>query len=290
VFRDPSGSDAYVVDAGGKPLGMAIYLGNGLLLTCAHVVAEATGDPGAKTDPSPPEDAVGIWFFRTTNETIEARVEDWFPYVPDEEIRMVPDPHLSDIAILRLERGELDHSTAEPAVFTDADPTTEPDSLRFYGNTPSKPNGGWVTAGDNGRVEKDRHDLVTAHGADNIVEGGCSGSLVFDRYHGRCVGMIDARLGDTKAYMIPTDVLVEACEEIFPEPPQSASALDRYTQSLPYLNRARERSKMRKELERLTAESALRPVICTVSGTTKSRPGLLVECFVQDTFKKVLDP
>lgn len=284
LYREPERSDAYVIDGDGNPVGMCFYVGEGVILTCAHVVAEALGNKELAFQDEVPDDDISLQLFRTTNEVVNARVRDdgWFRAY--QKVDADFDAGCSDIAVLELESEPLPE-VLEPLSFTDLEPSRVEDSMRFYGKTRKKPVGGWVSARENGSVEKDRLELRTSDGEENIVEGGCSGSLVWDAIHGRCVGMIDARKGNRVAYMIQADSLIEACVEIHPEPPASRALLLQIERAVMLIDRDDEREDMNMLLGAVSQDDPSHPVICTISGSIEARPELLLNCFLLESFR-----
>lgn len=287
--QEPQKCDAYVVNAKDEPMGMAIFVGGNVMVTCAHVVADALGDKQIHTEDDAPTAKLNIRFFRSGNETLSATVREdgWLKFLDKQEAGHVSDPGMSDIAVLELDRVP-DEDTAQPLTFTDVPPSRWEDALRFYGYTRSKPQGGWVSARENGVVEKDRIELKTGGGDDNIIEGGCSGSMVWDQIHGRCVGMVDARLDRRTGYAIPVGCLVDACVEILPEPPENDSLVAHLRSAVMLIDRKEERNQMEEFLRNLRVESPVKPVLCVISGRMKSHPELLLTCFLNGSFPKIL--
>jgi hypothetical protein len=268
---------------------MAIYVGERVMLTCAHVVAQALGDEAIRRQLGPPSKSITLHFFRTTNakRSAKVRTNGWFRVLEKQEASLEADAGMSDIAVLHLEE-ELDEGTALPVSFTDVPPSRWEDALRFYGNTKSRPQGGWISARENGSVELDRIELRTGEGDQNIVEGGCSGSMVWDQIHGRCVGMVDARLSKRTAYMIPIDCLVAACTELHPEVPADQSLAIQIRRSIMLVNRKQERLQMETFLRELPRETPIKPTVCVISGHLKSHPDLLLNCFLSACFRAAL--
>ena len=102
--------------------------------------------------------------------------------------------------------------------------------------------------------------------------------MVWDQIHGRCVGMVDARLTRRTAYAIPVDALVEACAELRTEPPENQSLALQISRSIMFIDRKEERTRMEAFLEQLHEESPVKPVLGVISGRLKSHPDLLLNC------------
>ncbi len=288
-IREPATSDVYVLSAqSGKPIGMAIFIGGTKIITCAHVIADALGDIKSAYNDAIPDEKISFRFFRTNNVIVSGTVEEWFPVLDNKKAATFDDAGgLSDIAIIELD-SHIDESIAVPAIFTDVPPNRSSHCLRFYGNTKSRPNGGWISAKENGPVEKERLELRTEGGDDNNVEGGFSGSLVWDQYHGRCVGMIDARLGDHRAYMIPTLILYEACIDLILQAPENSSRGSQIEHAMMYIDRIKERKNMEKLLRDVREQKPQTPSICVISGHSNAHPDLLVKTFINSTFRTEL--
>ncbi|WP_232662856.1 serine protease [Pseudonocardia sp. TRM90224] len=181
----------------GEPVGGGFMVGTDLIASCAHVVADAVDcDP---YDPSAPAEPVTVDFPLLTGggPTHTALVERWSPIAED---------GTGDIAILRL----VEPPPAQAAM----PPLRRVDRLwnhgfQAFGFPGSHPGGVWSSGLIRGEQSTRWFQLQSTPG-EQRVEGGFSGSPVWDAQTGAVVGMtVAADRGDTTtAYLIPIDAVL----------------------------------------------------------------------------------
>ncbi|GAA2664558.1 MULTISPECIES: trypsin-like peptidase domain-containing protein [Actinosynnema] len=169
------GSAARVLDADDNPVGGAVLLADGKVMTCAHVVNHALRRH--ERDPARPDAPIRLQF---GPHTTTARVVHWMPPPPREG-----DPG-DDIAGLALDAPPPD---VPPARLIATLP--RPGSVvRIFGYPakPVRPDGAWVDALVKGRNSRGHLQLESTSAL--RVQPGFSGSPVWDDATGRVVGII----------------------------------------------------------------------------------------------------
>ncbi|WP_440901237.1 trypsin-like peptidase domain-containing protein [Actinosynnema sp.] len=168
-------SAARVLDADDNPVGGAVLLAGGTVMTCAHVVNHALRRH--ERDPARPDAPIRVQFGpRTTT----ARVVHWMPPPAREG-----DPG-DDIAGLALDAPPPDIPPAR-LITTLPRPNTV---VRIFGYPakPTRPDGAWVDALVKGRNSRGHLQLESTSAL--RVQPGFSGSPVWDDVTGRVVGII----------------------------------------------------------------------------------------------------
>lgn len=166
----------------GERFGAGYLIAADVVLTCAHVVADAVGIP--REDKAPPQDAVAVKFPFLDRPHDEAGLNalavesGWFP--PGEGVGP------RDIAILRLERPLCDRSCFLAPLTGALEIKTAP--FDSYGAPSTHPK----LTDLHGRVESEnaggQYRLSTEKG--HPIEPGCSGAPVVDCKTGQVLGLI----------------------------------------------------------------------------------------------------
>jgi hypothetical protein len=197
-----------ILDAGQRPVGAGCLVRDRLIVTCAHVVAEALGLPrGAAEAPAAP---VTLDFPYVPATAATARVVLWWPYR-----QAVAGDRRHDLALLELEHPP---GTVEPASLLRTG-HERPGPIFVYGF----PEGaGLGDVGDwiEGRVAPPLPNgwlkLIQRDQAAAFIEPGCSGGPVVVEEAGRVVGIVSLRRsgsGPTEAYGISAALIREALGE-----------------------------------------------------------------------------
>src|SRR5262249_125515 len=87
-----------ILDRRRIPVGVGCLTEGGMVVTCAHVVAEALGDPSSSFLFEPPDAAIDCRFVADPKMALKASVCRWLPALPEFEI---PVDGRADIALLR---------------------------------------------------------------------------------------------------------------------------------------------------------------------------------------------
>lgn len=199
---------ARIVAEGGQHVGMAILVDSRTLVTCAHVVNRAIpplpGQPPRQADDTT-EPPMGtrlqvVFPLLATHEPLMATVDRWRP--PGSRAQ-------DDMAILRL---TVD-APAEVGFAVLADvvsPDLSDDQLSVYGMAGTATIGNHVDARFMGTATGAWAQIDGTTNAGIFIQGGYSGSAVWDKRHCAVVGMVVAKRRDPLvrvAYMLPASAL-----------------------------------------------------------------------------------
>ncbi|MET8875090.1 NB-ARC domain-containing protein [Nocardia sp. NPDC004604] len=169
-----------IQSADGATYGAGFLITERHVLTCAHVIGDATGADAA-ADAVPTEPVLVEFTQVHGGERIEATVVAWSP---------VDDVHTGDIAVLLL-------ASAPPAVpirLLDSDSTALwGHSFRVYGFPEGHDEGLWATGVIRDRVGGGWYQLEDVKVPGSAIEGGFSGGAVCDDLADGVVGMVVAR-------------------------------------------------------------------------------------------------
>ncbi|MEJ3652507.1 serine protease [Actinomycetes bacterium KLBMP 9759] len=181
----------------GEPIGGGFVVGTDLIASCAHVVADAIDhDPYDRCAPAEPV-TVDFPLLTGGGPTHTAVVERWSP---------IADDGTGDIAILRLV--EPSPAAAGMPALRRVDRLWN-HGFQVFGFPGSHPDGVWSSGLIRGEQSTRWFQLQSTPG-EQRVEGGFSGSPVWDAQTGAVVGMtVAADRGDTTtAYLIPIDAVL----------------------------------------------------------------------------------
>jgi WD40 repeat protein len=195
---------------GGEVVGGGFLVGPGLVATCAHVVADALGaDPYS---PGAPDGPVRLDFPLTPDGAdppvlLDAVVQQWSP---------IADDGTGDMALLRLTGPPPPHARVPPLRRVDR---LWDHGFRVFGFPTDRPDGVWSSGLIRGEQSTRWFQLQSTSGEQRI-EGGFSGSPVWDVQSGAVVGMtVAADRGDTTtAYIIPIDQVLGLDPALLPCP------------------------------------------------------------------------
>lgn len=188
---------------GGHAVGAGLWLGDGFILTCAHVVNYALGYREGH-QPQPAE-AVQLDFPFLPGEPCTAQVIHWWPIEADER---------GDVAVLRLSEPSPLGAKAIPLM-------TAPDlwghPCATYGFLQSNSRGIWVQGKLSGNIGPTGWiQLQGQEPSDNFVQRGFSGGPVWDEQLGGVVGInvYAEAISKKTAYIIPTALLQELWPDV----------------------------------------------------------------------------
>lgn len=202
MFEKLKSSVVRIRAANGKVEGAGFLIAGEQVVTCAHVVAQALGLLDESQKP-------------------QANVHLDFPLIPSQHILtgsvicwQPPKPERSgDVTVLKLDDKLPDGAQTVELVRTD---NLWGHRFRVFGFPPSYDDGVWASG-----VLRDRQAAgwvqIEMEESEYRVESGFSGAPVWDEQLNAVVGMIVAteRRPDIKAaFMLPTTMLVDACQQI----------------------------------------------------------------------------
>ena len=195
---------------GDEVVGGGFLVGSGLVATCAHVVADALGaDPYS---PDPPHGPVRLDFPLAPDGAnppalLDAVVTQWSP---------IADDGTGDMALLRLTGPPPPHARVPSLRRVDR---LWDHGFRVLGFPTDRPDGVWSSGLIRGEQSTRWFQLQSTPGEQRI-EGGFSGSPVWDAQSGAVVGMtVAADRGDTTtAYIIPIDQVLGLDPALLPCP------------------------------------------------------------------------
>ncbi|WP_028924126.1 serine protease [Pseudonocardia acaciae] len=205
-----------VRDAGGDVVGSGFLIGPDLVATCAHVVASAIGaDMFAEATPERPV-LVDFPMLAGAAAARSARVHRWVPVAED---------GTGDVALLRL--------TASAPAGAVMPPVRRVEGLwdhhfRAFGFPAGRWDGVWATGRIRGGQATGWFQLQGNPG-EAAIEGGFSGSPVWDDESGAVVGMTVAADRDpsvTTAYLIPIEQVLGLDPELLPCPYRGLEPFD----------------------------------------------------------------
>ncbi|WP_028938786.1 serine protease [Pseudonocardia spinosispora] len=197
-----------VKDVTGEVVGSAFLVGPDLVATCAHVVADATmADPYAAAAPDV-EIAVDFPVLPGGPAARSARVHRWVPIAED---------GTGDVALLRLDEPAPPGAVMPPVRRVEG---LWDHRFRAFGFPEGRADGVWTTGLIRSAQGTGWFQLQGTLG-DQPVEGGFSGSPVWDDETGAVVGMTVAADRDpsvTTAYLIPIEHVLGLDPELLPSP------------------------------------------------------------------------
>jgi tetratricopeptide (TPR) repeat protein len=210
-----------IVDNLGSPRGCGLLIDRSLVVTCAHVVAEALGISPHQHDA--PTDAVVIRFpYSKQAHCQKAKLGTWRSVAPP----LAPE-RIEDIAVLTLiEKAPND---TNPAIMLVSD-SWAGRSYMVCGFPESNNGGDWSTGIFNGAQISGWVQMSSTSETDLQIEKGFSGAGVWDEQLQGFAGIVVAhqtrgRQAKPSAYMIPTSVLQEAIPSLITNAP-SLSPID----------------------------------------------------------------
>ncbi|WP_371100665.1 trypsin-like peptidase domain-containing protein [Streptomyces sp. PU_AKi4] len=189
-------------DGHGDSAGTGFLVGDGLVLTCAHVVCDALGEPRDTEVPLGARVTVDLPLLTgpgTPGHDVEAEVTHWVPIREDRS---------GDVAVLRL-LGPVPGARSLP---TSLSRRLWEHGSRIVGFTDSSDRPVWQRGSLLGPAGKGWVQLSRADGQTVRVTGGFSGSPVWDNALGAVVGMIVAAgpaRDDQQAYMLHLGALAD---------------------------------------------------------------------------------
>lgn len=194
-------------DTGGEPLGAGMALGDGVVLTCAHVVM-AAGEPNSEPGAEVSVNFVGLQGSPLARATVLP--DGWAPPREDDS---------ADLALLQLEPGAPDVPGAPLRRLPGRrQPDAQRRTVRTFGFPSLHTHGVWafaVLAGPSGPA--DEWIQLDSQLPGQRVRRGFSGSGVIDDFTGAVVGMVVTEFTDETerlAWMIPVDTIVRYVERI----------------------------------------------------------------------------
>ncbi|ESZ10154.1 hypothetical protein X737_32140 [Mesorhizobium sp. L48C026A00] len=176
---------------------MAMVVDSRHVLTCAHVVNVALGEPADAQNPPASNAVVQVGFpMLPASEPFPGRVIKW---------RAAGETPLDDIAVIRLDKDAPPE--AGQALLADiSGKSLDGDRLSVFGIAPGRSIGNHVDAQFMGQNTDAWIQIEGSRNAGAFVEGGYSGGAVWDNEHEAVVGMIVRRFKsdvERVAYMIP---------------------------------------------------------------------------------------
>ena len=233
--------------------GVGVVVGDGKVMTCAHVVNVAIGRPKQELSPPPGEARVHVKLpLLSGAATAECAVVSWLPPSPES-------PGEGDVAVLAVVNGSLPEG-AEPAGFLPADESYD-EQVEVFGypsDPPRKEAGGWATCIVRGAVGGGAVQLDTDPTSALRPQPGYSGSPVIRREMGRdrVIGLLVVASRDNRtkdAYAVGLATLRSALPDLATVPITAETAVDRVegdriSPSVPYW---RDRDERKAELRQL---------------------------------------
>ncbi|MDQ1019273.1 nSTAND1 domain-containing NTPase [Streptomyces afghaniensis] len=190
--------------------GLGVLIAPTLVLTCAHVVLEASGRPAHEEEL--PEGPLGVRLALHDGEPVDAVVQDWVP---------VRANGTGDIAVLSLSRPL---PQARPVLMVAPRDVWDHKAIVF-GLPRDDTGGGWHTARLRARTGTGRLQMSPLDGQSDPIQPGFSGSAVWDEDLGAVVGIV-ASISPAhrrQAFCIPTrtvlDELPDLAELLAPDSP-----------------------------------------------------------------------
>lgn len=190
--------------------GLGVLIAPTLVLTCAHVVLEASGRPSHQEER--PDGPLGVRLVLREGEPVDAVVRDWVP---------VRANGTGDVAVLSLSRPLPE---ARPVLMVAPRDVWDHRAIVF-GLPRDDTGGGWHTARLRARTGTGRLQMSPLDGQSDPIQPGFSGSAVWDEDLGAVVGIVasisPAHRG--QSFCIPTrtvlDELPELAELLAPDSP-----------------------------------------------------------------------
>jgi WD40 repeat protein/energy-coupling factor transporter ATP-binding protein EcfA2 len=190
--------------------GLGVLIAPTLVLTCAHVVLEASGRPAHQEEL--PDGPLGVRLVLREGEPVDAVVRDWVP---------VRANGTGDVAVLSLSRPLPE---ARPVLMVAPRDVWDHKAIVF-GLPRDDTGGGWHTARLRARTGTGRLQMSPLDGQSDPIQPGFSGSAVWDEDLGAVVGIVasisPAHRG--QSFCIPTrtvlDELPDLAELLAPDSP-----------------------------------------------------------------------
>ena len=195
-----------------RAVGMAMVLDDAFLVTCAHVVNRALGLPESSSRQPTKTELVEFMLPLASPPDGQAKGEGkahvaWWAAVQS----VSPQSHgLEDLAILKIE-SIAGASTAGAALAHPAENSLH--ELEIFGYPDNHPAGTWAHGKYSGPVGNGWLEIINREPSGSFIQGGFSGSPVFDSRQGAVVGIAVAshRSGNVSlGYLIPTRTLEKA--------------------------------------------------------------------------------
>lgn len=190
-----------VTGADGHIGGLGVLIAPTLVLTCAHVVLEASGRPARQEER--PDGPLGVRLVLREGEPVDAVVRDWVP---------VRANGTGDVAVLSLV-GPLPET--RPVVMVAPRDVWDHKAIVF-GLPRDDTGGGWHTARLRARTGTGRLQMSPLDGQSDPIQPGFSGSAVWDDDLGAVVGIVasisPAHRG--QAFCIPTRTILDELPEL----------------------------------------------------------------------------
>lgn len=187
-----------ITNQAGTPIGAGLFVGEGKILTCVHVIREALGLPENPLEP--PNDVIRLDFPLVDRDTtLSGHVFLWRP----------------DMDIAGLAIDGMKPKDARP-LFLVAAADFWGHSFRAYGFPKGREDGVWAKGEMRGPQAQGWLQIDTGPGGYH-VEPGFSGGPVWDEALGGVVGLVtrsDPKAGVRAAYVIPVPLLIEAWPEL----------------------------------------------------------------------------
>ncbi|ANY08858.1 S1 family peptidase [Pseudonocardia sp. HH130630-07] len=224
---------------GGPVVGTGFLVGPDLVATCAHVVAEALGGRADAAEPPPGMVALDFAILGEEPGSRTARITRWSPIAPDGR---------GDVALLRLDEPAPPGALMPP--LRGGDGSRWDHRFRIFGFPEGQDDGVWTT----GRIRAVQGTgwlQLQGTPGDHPVEGGFSGSPVWDDETGAVIGMtvaVDRVTGVTTAYVVPAADVLGLDPELLPCPYRGAEPFDEEHAEV-FFGRDRELERLRRALD-----------------------------------------
>jgi S1-C subfamily serine protease len=200
---DLTRSVVQVLGTNGHPVGTGFLMGQRLLVTCAHALADHSRDDGPPTSPV----TVVFAHLDAAARTVRVNPQWW------------RNPNDADVAFLRLD--EPPPASAQPLILGHS-PGVRGHRVKAFGfplNAPHASHYGYGVAGDQ-ILGDSGTPLLQLTDCTEVTEG-FSGGPVVDEHTGLVIGMVSSvarpdRLdrGQATAYVTPSETLREVCAEL----------------------------------------------------------------------------
>jgi hypothetical protein len=255
----------------GEAVGVGFVVGQGLVMTCAHVVAVSLGRAEVQFEPAKPTEAVEIDFFADPDHSRKkATVVEWRPRRQSGSGRDEPD----DVAVLELCLGEQVPQAAKSAPVGVG--CESGDKVRAIGVARNIPDGRGVE-GHVGEMLVGRWSFTTTN-ADVAVREGCSGAAVWAPGRGGVVGMVVEMQQEMTGLFLPLSALRKVWPELRGGPAVAPSAVApprALNQRLTSQIKACDRQDQESYCETALADRwdlQRRPLICVIAGVADDMP------------------
>jgi hypothetical protein len=280
-----------------QPIGGGFLLDHEHIMTCAHVVGEATGKRVEleQREAAPLELSVAFDFVAAQREyggqMYTARPVDDQKWYPEKGTRSP-----RDIAVLRLDPGPTLPKDVMPVVACDKIVLEEP--FLAYGIKDGVPDGTYVKGTFVGEIPPDRVEVISER-PDQAIREGCSGAGVWTRFG--LAGMIVEMQSETslgrvipieqleKVWRFDKQVAALPLEESNAPGVGDAMAIGRRLSSLLHtFDREAQEGDFDRAIDTLWAGQQ-RPIVCAISGLADDRPLLCRDRCVRLPLRDLLD-